>query len=359
MKKIIYSMIALAAVLMTSCTNDDIKIDINNRNNAVNLSISLTGLYSSYNYNDTRHNVKVSEDYRTFYSNHDHYIEVRTLIYNASGNLVDELLSYSTNINSVSQTVKLAEGTYTAVTTLTFAEKGNKDGEYYYYWTVADKETLANAKLQSKYRFSKWSIMSYASKRFSIEEGKTVSLAMSPTPVGALCYGFYQNFQYESEATYGTLADNGIRSLTVYAQTVAEAYRLDPNATEKFIYKDELKTGTWYWLSNFLEPADFDEDWTFFRSNLYTYFYILQPNIHIQFGYIPEGETGFYGYGDNSYTLTSGQMYLAYWDYFQIGNPYFGVADNNHWNSYESSAKKREGKAASDAVSAITTKNAR
>ena len=337
-------MIALAAVLMTSCSNDDIQIDINNRNNTVNVSVSLTGLYSSYNYNDTRHDVAVSEDYRTFYANHDHYIEVRTLVYDSEGKFVDEMVNYSTNINSVTQNVKLAEGSYTAVTTLTFAEKGDKEGEYLHYWSVEDKDYLSTAKLSCDYRFYKWSIMSYASKTFSVEEGRSSTLSLSPSPVGSLCYLFLQDFQYESEADYGIrIADNGIRALGLFAQSLAESFRLDPNATERFIYENELETGWWYRLSRLYEPTDFDESWTFFKSNLYGYFYVLQPNVHLLFGYIPDGEDNFYSYGENSYTLNNGQMYLAYWDYFQIGNPYFGVADNSHWNSYDSYAQTRNG----------------
>ena len=238
--------------------------------------------------------------------------------------------------------MKLANGSYTAVTVLFFAEQGDTEGERLSYWTVEDKENLTTASLSCVYRFSKWSIMSYAAKRFDVEEGRTTSISIAPAAVGALCYGYFQNFQYESEADYPNVGDNGIRSLTIFAQSVAQGYRLDPDATEKFIYRDELETGTWYWLSDQMVPEDFDGDWTHFESNLYDYFYVLQPNVHLVFGYIPEGEDSFYSYGERSYTLTSGQTYLAYWDYFQIGNPYFGVADNNHWNSYESETKKRE-----------------
>ncbi|MBQ5475593.1 MAG: hypothetical protein IIT65_13155, partial [Lachnospiraceae bacterium] len=48
----------------------------------------------------------------------------------------------------------------------------------------------------------------------------------------------------------------------------------------------------------------------------------------------------FNGYGEQTCNITSGKVYLAYWDYFKVGNPYFGIADNNHWNRYETRATR-------------------
>ena len=73
--------------------------------------------------------------------------------------------------------------------------------------------------------------------------------------------------------------------------------------------------------------------------NLYAYCYILAPQFNLEFGYTLQGETSFHGYGETTYTQTPGSVILAYWDYFQVGNPYFGPADNNHWHSYSSSVK--------------------
>ena len=47
-----------------------------------------------------------------------------------------------------------------------------------------------------------------------------------------------------------------------------------------------------------------------------------------------EVDTYFSPYGEKTTTFTPGITYLAYWDYFQIGNPYLIPADNNHWHDY-------------------------
>lgn len=181
--------------------------------------------------------------------------------------------------------------------------------------------------------------MSYASQSISVTAGRTTNISMTPAPVGALGYMFAQNFQYKNEASFGTVVDNGVRSIALYSQKVAEGYKMDPNASEKFIYKQATGTGSWYFLSNELTPSDFpmSKDYGYFRTNLISYFYILAPSFNAEFGYMLEGESGFNGYGEANYTITNGQTYLAYWDWFQRGNPYFGVADNNHWNTYSSS----------------------
>lgn len=336
MKKILFSALCGLAMITTSCDNDDILIEADNNVNEVNVNVSLSNFFSSYNYNDTKHDVSVTEDFRTFNSEFDKYIHVRTLFYNTQGNLVKELSSFSATTNSVSNSTKLAEGTYTVVSILNFADDQTEEGSW---WDLYEKEKLSTAYISPYSRFYKWCIMSYASTSITVVEGKTVNISMTPTPVGALGYMYAQNFQYKNESTYGTVADNGVRSIALYSQKVAEGYKLDPNASERFIYKKATGSNSWYYLSDEMTPSVFKDskDYGYFRTNLIDYFYILAPSFNAQFGYKLEGESGFNGYGEADYTITNGQTYLAYWDWFQVGNPYFGIADNNHWNTYSSS----------------------
>ena len=335
MKKFICIVLFVGGLLSTSCTNDDITIDTNNSVNDVNITVSLSNFYQSYNYNDTYHGIEVSEYFRTFYSEYEWYIQTRTLIYDNNGVLVDSLLSYSTNTNPVTESKKLADGKYTFVSTLTFAYKTDK-GDYESMWDLADKENLSSANLQMYWNEYLWAIMSYDAQEITISKGQTTDVNMQPSPVGALAYMYLENFWCKSEADYPNVSDNGIRSLTLYSRNIAVGYKLSPKAVDKYVYMDATGASSWYWLSSHLVPTDFSDDWTFFQSNLYDYFYILDPNPRIQFGYVLDGETSFQGYGEQTCNITSGKVYLAYWDYLKVGNPYFGIADNNHWNKYES-----------------------
>lgn len=333
MKKFLYILL-FGGILSSSCSNEDILIDVNDNVNDVNITVSLSNFFSGYNFNDTHHDISVTDDYRTFNSESGLYIQVRTLVYNSNGELKDSLLFYSTNTNAVSKSIKLSSGHYTVISTLTFADETSGDGAS--WWYLNDKEKLSTANLQSRNRYSKWCIMSYDAKKVTVTSGQSVSVSMNPAPIGALCYMFLQNFQYKNEATYGTIADNGIRSLCLYSQNIANIFKLDPDATDRYQYLGDAGLNMWYFLSSYMVPKDFKSDWTFFKSNLYDFFYILTPNPHVQFGYEIDGDTGFSGYGEGSYNIQSGKTYLAYWDYFNVGNPYFGIADNNHWNTYSS-----------------------
>lgn len=340
MKKIIVSALCGLSLFAASCSNDDIIIEKNNNVNEVNVNVSLSNFISGYTFNDTRHDISVTEDFRTFNSEFGKFIHVRTLFYNSQGNLVDSLITYSATTNTVSKSIKLAEGTYTVVTTLNFADSEKYEDSW---WDLCDKEKLSTTYLSPYRRDRIWCIMSYAAQSITVSSGNTANVTMTPAPIGALGYMYLQNFQYKNEATNGTVADNGVRSIALYSQNVADGYKLDPNASEKYIYLKATGTNSWYFLSNKLEPSDFSlsKDYGYFRTNLYSYFYMLAPSFNATFGYVLDGEDSFHGYGQDNYAITNGQTYLAYWDWFQVGNPYFGVADNNHWHTYSSAAPQR------------------
>ena len=336
MKKIFISTLFSMTFFITSCNNDDILIE---ENNEVNISVSLSNFTSGYNFNDTWHGISVTEDFRTFNSEFEKFIHVRTLFYNSEGNLVDSLITFSSTTNSISKSINLPEGTYTVITTLNFSDDQTYEGSW---WDLCDREKLSTVYLQPYNRSRIWCIMSYASQKITVTHGKTTSITMTPAPIGALGYMYLQNFQYLNESTYGIVSDNGVRSIALYSQKVANGFRLDPNASEKYIYLAATGTNSWYYLSSNLEPSDFSnsKDYGYFRTNLYSYLYILSPSFNAQFGYVLEGENFFHGYGENNYTIVNGQTYLVYWDWFQVGNPYFGVADNNHWHTYSSNYVK-------------------
>lgn len=338
MKNIFYSVFCGLTLVTASCSNDDILVETNEKVNEVNVNVSLANFISGYNFNDTRHDISVTEDFRTFNSESEKYIHVRTLLYNSQGDLVDSLITFSSTTNAISKSIKLAAGNYTVVTTLNFADEMSADGSW---WDLYDKEKLSTAYLSPYRRNSIWCIMSYAAQTITVSPGNTTNVSVIPTPIGALGYMYLQNFQYKNEATYGTVADNGVRSIALYSQKVADGYKLDPNASDKYVYLKATASGSWYYLSSKLEPSDFSQskDYGYFRTNLYDYLYILAPSFNATFGYVLDGESSFSGYGEGNYTIQNGQTYLAYWDWFQVGNPYFGIADNNHWHSYASNAR--------------------
>lgn len=326
------ALFSMAMLLVSSCSNDAIDVEKKDQTYPVSLTVSLNDFFSCYNFNDTKHpSVKIADEYRVFNSEKKKFIQVRTLFYNQeSGELVDSLISYSPNTNAVSESIKLPLGKYCVISTLAFADKESNE---YAWWDLADKENLATVKMIPYTRYSYWALLSVASKEIIVTENSE-PVNLTPTPIGSLAYIFYENFQYQDEISYGTIADNGIRTLGLYSQKVASAYYLNPNAMVKYDYYEDAGRSRWWFLSDNLEPTNFNESWTFFKSNLYDYCYILAPEFNLTFGYKMQGANGFTSCGMNNYSIQNGKMYLAYWDWFKVGNPYFGPADNNHWNTY-------------------------
>ena len=320
----------------TGCNNDDITIDTDTSINEVAVSVSLQNLFSSYNFVDTYHDISIPEMYRTFHSEYGIYIHTRTLFYNSNGNLVDSIVAYSTTTNSLNKTIDLSEGKYTVVSILNFALEEDYN---YSWWDLCDKEKLSTAFIRPLPWTSAWAIMSYDSKTITVEKGKTTSVSMTPSPVGALAYGYFQNFQYKNETTYPQAGDNGVRNIMILSQTIGQGYHLDPNTKDKYIYYGDPGSKYWYALSEEMTPDYFGFKDGYFETNLYDFFYILAPSFNLCFGYVLEGESNFFSYGENHYTIQDGKTYLAYWDWFKVGEPYFGIANNNHWNTYSTKSR--------------------
>ena len=334
MKKYLYiAMLALSGI-WASCSNDEIEVS-----HTVTVTIDPSDLFSCYDFKDTRHDIEqISDTYRTFNSEYGLYIQARSLFYNReTDELVDSIVQFCTNTNSFTISKLIPAGKYYVVTTLCFADK-DKDS----WWTLTDGQTLSTANLYARNRFSKWSIMSQSVETVDVlVDSDAPSVITKPQPVGTLVYEYYQNFQYRNASSTSTVSDNNVREIALYTQSAAKSYNLSPKATNKFNYREATGLNSWYY-ADYHEPSHFDKTWTFFKSNLYGFCYIMEPQAKLCFGYTLKNESYFHGYGEKNYTLAPGVMQLAYWDWFQVGNPYFGTADNNHWHVYTYNAPKFE-----------------
>ena len=337
MKHFFYIFTILSLSFLSSCQNED--IDINDgRICSVDVTVSLSDFYSCYDFIDTKHHfdnleenrryksMNAAEIYQSFCTYYDILrgkcyakIKTRVLFYNNdNGLLVDSILTYSDNANEVIRTIHLPTGTYTAIATLTFKVE---EGFYDEYWSLKEKESLNNVYLENTRAGSIWSIMSYDSREIVVGEKKENEVHMTPTPVGALCYAVFQNFQNNDKIT----------DIMVYTDDLAQGFRLDPNSTERVIFKE---VGNWSY--NYLLwslPSDYYEDpVTCYQSDVFDYFYILAPQSNMYFAYCDKSTGKWRSVEMPRIDIENGKTYLAYWDYNHWDKPYFGIADNEHWN---------------------------
>ncbi len=333
MKRIlnIYVPALLGLFLLTSCQNDDVPI-VDTRTCLVNVEVSLDDFFSCYDFTDTKHSVENAvnsrepnsskrfkslnpaeryKSFATYSSDRPIRIETRVLFYNDRGLLVDSILAYSDDVNKVKQTVQLDAGKYTAIATLTFFR--NLAG---IDWKLKGKENLNTAVLQSNYAMSLWSIMAYASREFNVGQTKETDLQMTPTPVGALCCAYFEDFQ----------SSDIIDGISIKTDNYAYGLRLSPKETNKYIYREE--TGQLFNSAarNFRTGATF---WKTYQSDVFDYFYILAPQCNLLFSYSSGDE--WEGCIVQSCAIENGKTYLAYWNYGHLDKPYFGLADNSHW----------------------------
>lgn len=336
MKKIIYIPVLLAAMLFTACENEEISIELKQAAHMGQLTVNIdpTGLFSSYTYEDTHHhNIKpLSTQYRTFNSAYGNKIELRSLFYNKDNDLlVDSVVTSLTNTNTYTQSLELPLGDYTVVSTLSLIVTNGE--RTLPIWQLANREKLSTANMQPRTLGNEWCLLAVSTDDVKLTSDGQVRLNTAPMPVGSIVYSRFENFQYVSEETKETVADNGIRQLSIYTRNYPISYNLDPKAPNKVNFRNDGGENSWY-AYNEIQPQKISPDWTFFKGNTYSYFFTLASNAKIKFGYTLEGKSTFNGYGEQTVNIEPGKTYLAYWDYFMVGSPYFGIADNNHFHSY-------------------------
>ncbi len=334
MKRKSIGIVVASICLLLSCTNDAIEVTSVKAPepiyyNTLTITADPTDLFSSYTYEDTYHGVKpLKKSFPTFYSEEQRHIQWRTLIYDKDELLVDSIVEYLSNTNSMTKEKTLRSGDYYAITTLTFTEDSLDKSSM---WELLDKEKMSTAKLQPKGRFGQWYVMSQSSEKFAITKENGARIATKPKPVGCIVYSLWENFSKWDPKVYG----DSLTEVTLYTKDVTQSFNLDPNATNRYNMRDEPGTNTWYYqdwmygrIFELYKMFGLDDDaWS------YSYIFNTDKTTRLCFGYSMKDHDGFYGsYGQSEYKTEPGKAYLSYWDYDYIGNPYFGVADNNHWD---------------------------
>lgn len=334
----IYLFIIFTAFLsFSSCHNEDILIE-DHKEHKVDVTINLTDFFSCYDFVDTKHHLDLENNRRfkslkasdickslcSFYdpynSVYNHYVKIQTtvLFYNKEdGRFVkaDTILVDDNTLKEVKVTERLNTGSYTAIAVLTFKVDGD------FHWTLKEKESLNTVYLENSNCGAIWSIMSCASTEIVVGEKKENKCQMTPSPVGALCYSFFQNFNEND-----WIVD--IRVYTTNDHVVG--YRLNPSAPDKYVYSNN--SGSFNGELIRLVPSSFfDYEATYFQGDFFDYFYILAPQCNIRYTYYNKGDKKWWPVDMPTCDIESGKTYLAYWDYNHVDKPYFGKADNDHW----------------------------
>lgn len=120
MKKYLFA-ILMAVGVLTSCTNDDIEVNVVEENKTTfTYSVETQSVYDKFNATSELKSRFLSGDAGSY------YLGVYTYIYDTDGQLVDSKISYNKTFGEESTQFTLNDGTYTAVTVEMVVDKDNK-----------------------------------------------------------------------------------------------------------------------------------------------------------------------------------------------------------------------------------------
>ena len=220
MKKYIYTLLAIVSMLATSCSNEEIEIEVTAPQKKLNLSIATSEAYETFG---------ISDYVNALGGIPNLYIGVTSLLYDSEGNLVDEVNSNVKQFGPVNQTFSVSRGKYTLLTVMTFAEKQN----YTYspvMWEFVNKNKLSTARLEKKDQrnISYHWIVSLSSKEITMaNENKNV--VITPEPLGSLVHIKHYNFDKKDDI-----------GLVFATKNISSGINLDPKlkGNDRYYYKE-------------------------------------------------------------------------------------------------------------------------
>jgi hypothetical protein len=276
MKKVIYMLTAFVAVLLSSCSNDDIAVS--RKTTFTVAPTSVIAPFTDYEVN--------KGDLETVPS--DMSLRVQIFIYDTDGKLAGKLVSeLDQYTNVMKESLDLPTGDYTAVVTT------DVHSPSVYYWEFENMENLSGATIQETgYLGYAWKILGLQVGTFSVNGEETADFLAEPVAYGALFIVTYYNVQNAKDYDkVGLAANRNAESLTF-------------NSIGGFNPSVSIDS-SYAWWNNFIRPNDYTS------NNLYGYSFVLPIN---NYGVRWEGETTsgkYYTLNENEWVfdVASGDVY--------------------------------------------------
>lgn len=282
MKKILYFLIAVLAMVMSSCSNDDIEIT-----RAISVKVNPSGVIAPFTFEI---NTGELESFDT-----DNKLRVRTFAYNEKGALVAQDVQYLQNYASIAScSLNLERGTYTIVAITDIAEMDGTDVSFE-YWTISGTEKLSTTKItDAGYLGGKHKILGLDIKKMTVESQNN-ECKLNPQPVGALCL---------------------VHWLNIHTYPSVEEYTLAMSKSSDFIQLNEIggydvselnENGAFNWRLTYLDPSDYTA-----YDNVYGYYFVLpMKNIKFKYTYVANGEYNELSTSETVSCEAGGEYYFA------------------------------------------------
>lgn len=198
MRKYIYAIIALAAVVLSSCSNDDIDVTYTQQ---LTYNVSPQHPYDAYN-NMTEYmkSYVLSGDFGKDVGK-DMQLGIFTFIYDEDGNLVLADSTRQRTFDQVSRTYNLTDGIYTAITVEMVVDEDYRGR----VWFLAGRDELSTLEVrkdttvQGTYLFD---MIGSIATNIQVGKEKLQTISVEPEPVGSRIQFMTRNFDKYNNSYY-------------------------------------------------------------------------------------------------------------------------------------------------------------
>lgn len=301
MKKYLFTAISLLAMLVTSCTNDDIEIINEGAKRDVKLNIETQSIYDTFDYADNVTN--------NYLRNKTRAIGVQTFVYNEKGELSQENLTTCPTFQTAFQNFRLSDGKYTIVTieTLVNPDVNNTSDD----WSFEDTKSLSTLKIRQKGTLGMASVLGVMTQ--SVVVSKDMEINIVPEALGARVNFYCYNFKNSSHQNNSGV-NEPITNLGLGTWDILNYYSPNPQLPRENRFTTTLSDDAHMNLRTAITADDSEDyyaycyvveskaEWMFFyqteASDVYSWTYFPSTNISAN---IEDGKTysaGFYNMGD-------------------------------------------------------------
>lgn len=234
MKKYLAIFTVLFAVILSSCSNDDIPV-----NQSITFKVNPSTVVNSFNEYDAGELTVFPTGF---------LLRVRLLIYNETGKLVSsDVQTFGDYSHIMSSSQNLEEGNYTVVTTTDVIT--TEDDQF--AWILSGEENLTSLTMtKTEYVRRQWGILGMETTQINITS-YTKDVNIDVKPAGALAIVFYNNWNAYSDVLRYKLNSN----------KVADNLMLDSNGLPQYSVKSSNNTdyriSLFTWDSNYSGAYDY------------------------------------------------------------------------------------------------------
>lgn len=218
MKKILFAFIAFGAMILSSCSNEDIEISKVGSLYNLTYNISPQGMYDEFD---------ISGNVREILREQNWALGITTFAYDKEGGLVEKKFSYQYNFNTVSEEFEnLLEGEYTFVTIETLVDP---DLDYEADdWTIKGEENLSTLEIsQDSHQVFYPFAVGVSTNKVNVSDNNSITIA--PKAIGSMLQLSWLNFDKSTHVKVGFATKD-----------IIDTYKLDPSLSRTDRYNTDI-----------------------------------------------------------------------------------------------------------------------